>query len=181
MIELLQGAEELRTISKAIDKRKAISCASFSFNGEIVTVAAIRPSGEIELEDGRVLPAYYRQFVHGYAVTSYSSQGKTVDHVVFADSAVKAATDAQQWYVTISRGRKSVQIFTMDKSQLRESVCRSGDRPLALDLQPKVRSRKIRLPILRGMRRGRAFAKAVCQLLARKFRPGQRVKQGVTV
>jgi hypothetical protein len=33
-----------------------------------------------------------------YAVTSYGSQGKTVDHVLFSDSTIKAATNAQQWY-----------------------------------------------------------------------------------
>src|SRR6185312_8724484 len=39
-----------------------------------------------------------------------------------------------QWYVTISRGRKGVKIFTADKIQLRENVARSGDRTLALDM-----------------------------------------------
>lgn len=57
-------------------------------NGEIVTVKNIRASGEIELADGRTLPASYRQFVRGYAVTSDGSQGKTVDHVLFGDAAV---------------------------------------------------------------------------------------------
>jgi hypothetical protein len=74
-------------------------------NGEVVTVAAIKANGAIRLQDGRVLPAHYRQFLRGYAVTSYGSQGKTVDHVLFSDSAVRAASNAQQWYVTISRGR----------------------------------------------------------------------------
>jgi ATP-dependent exoDNAse (exonuclease V) alpha subunit len=46
----------------------------------------------------------YRQFQRGYAVTSYGSQGKTVDHVLFAMQGMQAATNAQQWYVTISRG-----------------------------------------------------------------------------
>ncbi len=85
-------------------------------NGEVVTVKAVRASGEIELTDGRALPANYRQFVRGYAVTSYSSQGKTVDHVLLGDSAVRAATNAQQWYVSISRGRKSIRIFTPNKA-----------------------------------------------------------------
>ena len=48
------------------------------------------------------------------AVTSYGAQGKTVDYVLFSDSTVKAATNAQQWYVTISRGRRGVRIFTPD-------------------------------------------------------------------
>jgi len=59
----------------------------------------------------------FRQFVRGYAVTSYASQGKTVDYVLFSDSAVRAATNDQQWYVTISRGRKGVRIFSTDKAQ----------------------------------------------------------------
>src|SRR5208283_4237111 len=103
-------------------------------NGELVTVKEIHQDGCIALNDGRVLPKNYRQFVRGYAVTSYASQGKSVDHVLFSDSAVKAATNQQQWYVTISRGRKGVQIFTADKIQLRQNVLRSGGRELALDI-----------------------------------------------
>ena len=57
-----------------------------------------------------------------------------MDYVLFSDSAVKAATNEQQWYVTISRGRKGVQIFTADKIQLRQNVIRSGGRELALDI-----------------------------------------------
>jgi hypothetical protein len=105
-------------------------------NGELVTVKAVRPDGAAELDDGRVLDATYREFSPGYAVTSYGSQGKTVDFVLFSDSSVKAATNAQQWYVTISRGRRGIRIFTPDKEQLRENVTRSGHRPLALDLAP---------------------------------------------
>lgn len=103
-------------------------------NGELVTVKQIHPDGRIALDDGRTLPKNYRQFVRGYAVTSYAAQGKTVDYVLFSDSAVKAATNQNQWYVTISRGRKGVKIFTADKIQLRENVTRSGDRTLALDM-----------------------------------------------
>jgi hypothetical protein len=57
-----------------------------------------------------------------------------VDYVLFSDSMVKAATDAKQWYVSISRGRKGIRIFTSDKHQLRENVARTGNRALALDL-----------------------------------------------
>lgn len=139
-------------------------------NGELVTVAKIRATGEIKLADGRVLPGSYRQFVRGFAVTSYGSQGKTVDHVLFADSAIRAATNAQQWYVSISRGRKSVRIFTPDKAALRKHVTRSGDRPLALDLNlPPTRTR-LRNFVLPGMRRGRAFAKAICLMAAARRR-----------
>jgi conjugative relaxase-like TrwC/TraI family protein len=103
-------------------------------NGEIVTVKSVEPRGRIELADGRVLPTDYQQFVRGYAVTSYAAQGKTADHVIFSDSAIKAATNQKQWYVTISRGRKGIEIFTRDKHELRENVVRSGNRELAMEL-----------------------------------------------
>ncbi len=102
-------------------------------NGELVTVKSALPDGKIELTDGRILDKSFREFLPGYAVTSYGSQGKTVDYVLFSDSTIKAATNAQQWYVTISRGRRGVRIFTPDKGQLRENLARSGHRPLALE------------------------------------------------
>jgi len=103
-------------------------------NGELVTVRSVRSDGAIELNDGRVLDSSFREFLPGYAVTSYGSQGKTVDYVLFSDSTIKAATNAQQWYVTISRGRHGIRIFTPDKEQLRENIMRSGHRPLAIEL-----------------------------------------------
>jgi conjugative relaxase-like TrwC/TraI family protein len=128
--ELLLSAGErlqLKANSKCQDGSKLA-------NGELVTVKQVYADGRIDLNDGRVLPKNYRQFVRGYAVTSYAAQGKTVDYVLFSDSAVRAATNRQQWYVTISRGRKGGKIFTADKIQLRENVARSGDRTLALDM-----------------------------------------------
>jgi conjugative relaxase-like TrwC/TraI family protein len=118
---------QLKANDKSQDGRKLA-------NGELVTVKQIHAGGRIALADGRVLSKHYRQFVRGYAVTSYAAQGKNVDYVLFSDSAVKAATNQQQWYVTISRGRKGVKIFTADKIQLRQNVARSGDRTLALDI-----------------------------------------------
>lgn len=63
-------------------------------NGEVVTIKSVKFDGDIELADGRVLDKSYREFLPGYAVTSYGSQGKTVDYVLFSDSTVKAATIA---------------------------------------------------------------------------------------
>ncbi|HTD66561.1 MAG TPA: AAA family ATPase, partial [Candidatus Limnocylindria bacterium] len=103
-------------------------------NGELVTAKSVRTDGTVELTDGRVLDKSFREFLPGYAVTSYGSQGKTVDYVLFSDSTVKAATNAQQWYVTISRGRLGIRIFTPDKEQLRENLLRSGHRLLAMEL-----------------------------------------------
>jgi ATP-dependent exoDNAse (exonuclease V) alpha subunit len=113
--------------------RKLISGGRVT-NGELVTVKSVQCDGGIKLTDGRILDKSFREFLPGYAVTSYGSQGKTVDYVLFSDSTIKAATNAQQWYVSISRGRRGVLIFTPDKEQLRENVSRSGHRPMALEL-----------------------------------------------
>jgi len=142
-------------------------------NGELVTAKSVRPDGAIELTDGRVLDKSFREFLPGYAVTSYGSQGKTVDYVLFSDSTVKAATNAQQWYVTISRGRRGIRIFTPDKEQLRENVTRSGHRPLAMELASGfVPRRGIRLwDRLHGhlLRFGQRAADTFCRLkLARR-------------
>jgi conjugative relaxase-like TrwC/TraI family protein len=130
-------------------------------NGELVTVSTIEPNGRIHLADGRVLGSEFRRFVRGYAVTSYGSQGKTVDHVLFSDSAVRAATSQQQWYVTISRGRKSVRIFTEDREALAENVVRSGNRELALDLVG------IQTPASQGMRPQQTRARRLLERLRR--------------
>lgn len=139
-------------------------------NGEIVVVGKILAGGAIRLEDGRVLPPHYRQFQRGYAVTSYGSQGKTVDHVLFSDSAVRAASNAQQWYVTISRGRKSIGIFTPDKEQLRQAIMRTRERELALDLIPRQKHTwRQQYKITPSVRRGRGFARPVCFRMMRSW------------
>jgi conjugative relaxase-like TrwC/TraI family protein len=108
-------------------------------NGELVTVREVAPDGSLVIESGngvsKTLAPNQRLLVRGFAVTSYGSQGKTVDTVIMADAANRAATDAHQWYVTISRGRKRVLVFTPDKEALRIQVQETGDRTLALDLK----------------------------------------------
>ncbi|MCI0537982.1 MAG: hypothetical protein L0Z50_22430 [Verrucomicrobiales bacterium] len=125
---------------------RRLSSGAAVTNGEIVIVECVHADGRIALQDGRTLDSGYREFVPGYAVTSYGSQGKTVDYVLFSDSAVRAATNSRQWYVTISRGRRGIRIFTPDKAALRENVLRSGDSALALDLVDETSPLRARQP-----------------------------------
>lgn len=108
-------------------------------NGELVTVCEVARDGSLVVETDagtrKTLAPAQRLLVRGYAVTSYGSQGKTVDTVIMADAANRLATDAHQWYVTISRGRKRVLVFTPDKAVLRFQVQQAGERELALDLK----------------------------------------------
>jgi ATP-dependent exoDNAse (exonuclease V) alpha subunit len=98
-------------------------------NGELVTVRSVNAGG-IQLEDGRALPANYREFDHGYAVTAHRSQGKTVDGVILSADAMKQ----ELFYVGASRGRSEIAIVTSDRNQLRESLGISSMRPSATEL-----------------------------------------------
>ena len=78
-------------------------------NGELMTVRSVE-RGIIGLEDGRSVPANYREFTHGYAVTAHRSQGKTVDKVIISADAMKQ----ELFYVAASRGREDIAIVTSD-------------------------------------------------------------------
>ena len=121
-------------------------------NGELVTVRGVAADGSVTIEDDRLmvktLSPQQRFFNRGYAVTSYASQGKTVDTVLVADAGCRTATNSNQWYVAISRGRKRVIVFTEDKAELRSSIEQSGDRGLALEMKRPAPE----LFVLRGMR-----------------------------
>jgi ATP-dependent exoDNAse (exonuclease V) alpha subunit len=98
-------------------------------NGELVTVSGVRPEA-IRLQDGRELPARYRQFTHGYAVTAHRSQGKTVDFEIIA--AERMAQDL--FYVSATRAREGLTVITSDSMSLAESIGVSGDRQSASEL-----------------------------------------------
>ncbi len=104
-------------------------------NGERVQVGEIQ-NGRITLADGRTLPAAYNTFTHGYAVTSHSSQSKTVDEVLLvASSKSFGAANREQFYVSISRGRERVHVFTDDTELLARRVTDSHVRKAAVELQ----------------------------------------------
>ncbi|MGO8764646.1 MAG: ATP-binding domain-containing protein [Limisphaerales bacterium] len=104
-------------------------------NGERVQVKTVQ-DGRIAPADGRTLPAGFNTFTHGYAVTSHSSQGKTVDEVLLvASSKSFAAVNREQFYVSISRGRERVHVFTDDSELLARRVTDSRERKAAIELQ----------------------------------------------
>jgi conjugative relaxase-like TrwC/TraI family protein len=131
-------------------------------NGELVEVRAIQDDSVV-LADGRVIPANYRTFTHGYAVTSHAAQGKTVDEVlVVASSRSLPAVQQEQFYVSISRGRDACRVFTDDVEMLRSHVTRSSARLAAVEVVPRVHSRKFIQTILQ---RGHRFMKQFRQRL----------------
>jgi conjugative relaxase-like TrwC/TraI family protein len=125
-------------------------------NGELVEVKAVQ-GDSIVLADGRVIPADYRTFTHGYAVTSHAAQGKTVDEVtVVVSSRSLPAVSQEQFYVSISRGRERCRIFTDDSDLLRSHVTHSNARLAAVEAAPHLRAWNL---VQRVRERGHRFLK----------------------
>jgi conjugative relaxase-like TrwC/TraI family protein len=122
---------------KLLLQANAVAVRKHFINGELVEVRAIQ-GDSVLLADGRVIPADYRTFTHGYAVTSHAAQGKTVDEVLLvASSRSLPAINQEQFYVSISRGRERCQIFTDDSELLRSHVTRSSARLAAVEAMPQ--------------------------------------------
>jgi conjugative relaxase-like TrwC/TraI family protein len=104
-------------------------------NGDIYEVAGFTREGDIRLANGFVVPKGYGGMTHGYVVTSHASQGSTVDKVLIAlGSESLPAANRQQLYVSISRGREAVRLYTDDKAAMLEAVRADAKRLSATEL-----------------------------------------------
>ncbi|MBI1176385.1 relaxase domain-containing protein [bacterium] len=104
-------------------------------NGDLKQVKGFTKEGDIKLANGWVISKDYGNLTHGYCVTSYASQSKSVDCVFVAESSESfRAADRQQFYVSVSRFKEALTIYTDDKSELLEAVSKSSMRPSATDL-----------------------------------------------
>jgi len=104
-------------------------------NGDLKQVKGFTKDGHVKLTNGWVVHADYGNLTHGYYVTSYGSQSKGVDCVFVAESAESfRAADREQFYVSASRFKEALTIFTDDKYALMEAVKKTSVRPSATDL-----------------------------------------------
>jgi conjugative relaxase-like TrwC/TraI family protein len=109
-------------------------------NGMTKTVAEITPGGNIRLDNGWVVGKDAGHFRHGYVETSFGSQGRTVDQVILGmSSASIPAMNMEQLYVSASRAKQWIRLYTDDKAEIRDAVKRSSQKLAALDLKRPVR------------------------------------------
>ena len=76
----------------------------------------------------------FRHLDHGYAVTSYSSQGVTTDRVVLyidSERAGERLVNQRLAYVALSRGRHDAHIYTDDRKQLAGALSRAVSKSTA--------------------------------------------------
>lgn len=133
-IPLAKGDKVKITKNSFDDQEKRLN------NGQTLEVVAVQKSGAITLRNPASKAEYHltKEFghlTHAHCITSYAAQGKTVDHVLIAQPASTfPATDAKQFYVSVSRGRESVTIYTDDKEALMEHAAQLGERQSAIEL-----------------------------------------------
>lgn len=111
--------------------------------GAIINIA----QGEftVALSGDRIItfnPERFPHVDHGYAVTSYSSQGKTMDRVLV--NAETTETDLlvneRMAYVAVSRARLDARIYTDSAADLGGALARRKDKTMALEALQQVRS-----------------------------------------
>jgi conjugative relaxase-like TrwC/TraI family protein len=108
-------------------------------NGELATITAIderqvalRLDRGTELSGARTI---LRHTDYGYASTSHSSVGATVEHVIVNINTAGAAelVNRKQFYVSISRSRTQLTVYTDSRERLPSAVDRSREKAIALD------------------------------------------------
>ena len=128
-------------------------------NGQVFTVAGAE-NGFLQTKEGVTIPATFKQWTHGYVLTSHKSQGRTYDHVVLA----AAQLDAKAAYVACSRGKYQCAVHTPDKTALIARLP-EGNRKAALD----VLANTVRSPLLE-----RPKAWQTAEMRGRKMRARRR-------
>ena len=114
-------------------------------NGQIGEIKRFRGNGDIELTNGFVIPKDYGGLDYGYVVTSHASQGKTVDiPLVALGTESFAAANREQLYVSLSRGRSGICVYTDDKAAMMDAVQRSSARLSATELMEEEKTQKAR-------------------------------------
>lgn len=104
-------------------------------NGTMFSVASFDRKGRIVLNTGGVLSPEHGHFSYGYCITSHSAQSKTVRDVLVAQSEESfVASTSAQFYVSASRGKQSIRIYTDSRAGLQQAVGNSASRMSALEL-----------------------------------------------
>ena len=97
-------------------------------NGSLFSIEGFTRRGDIIVDHGWVIDRDFGHLTHGYATTSHSSQGVTVDKVFVAVSSQSfPATYQRTAYVALTRGKEQAVIFTDDREELLRAFGRTDD------------------------------------------------------
>ncbi|MGL6075440.1 MAG: MobF family relaxase [Fimbriiglobus sp.] len=109
-------------------------------NGSLYSVAGFTKRGDVRLANGWTVDKDFGHLTHGYVTTSHAAQGKTVDRVLIGQSSQSwGAASREQFYVSASRGRHQVVVYTDDKDSLRDAIQQTDPRLSASELVARTR------------------------------------------
>src|SRR5579862_9475680 len=110
-------------------------------NRDMAAIEAIHPDGRLSarLDNNRLIefnPNEHRHLDHGYAVTSYSSQGLTAERVlVHGDTSVHPDLLTSRFaYVSVSRASHEATLFTDDAAKLARQLGANVSKTSALEI-----------------------------------------------
>ncbi|MCA9216799.1 MAG: relaxase domain-containing protein [Planctomycetales bacterium] len=109
-------------------------------NGSLFEIKSISKKNHIiTLDNGeKINPAKWQFFENGITLTSHVSQGATVNRAFVAQSSLSfPASSVKQLYVSASRAKKRVDLFTDDLPALKQAITRRQEKRSALDLTPE--------------------------------------------
>jgi ATP-dependent exoDNAse (exonuclease V) alpha subunit len=105
-------------------------------NGQTGTIREISEDGKVTVSLGKETRTFsirsqYNYLDYGYALTTYKSQGQTIDRVIYhADTRTVNFNEA---YVAATRGRHDLKIYTDSKSDLKEGMKQEQVKTSTLD------------------------------------------------
>ena len=100
-------------------------------NGSIQKIESVNHDGTLHLQGGKTLGKDFRMFTHGYATTSPGSQGKDADFVIVSsNSKAINSLSKNQLYVSVSRGKKGLSVYTDSLARFSSEVEKSAARKL---------------------------------------------------
>lgn len=108
-------------------------------NGQLAKVAAIDATSVIIETDGHHMQLPTDRPLnmdYAYTTTAHSAQGLACDRVLYNVESFSRTTAQDTYYVSISRERHEVVVFTGDAKKLPEQVGQLTYKGLAHDLQP---------------------------------------------
>jgi conjugative relaxase-like TrwC/TraI family protein len=141
----VQIFHEARRVFSAGDRIqfRAPNRALGTANGELATIIELdHRHARLRLDRGAELGAAWNQLHHvdyGYASTSHSSVGTTVDRVIVNVDTMGSAelVNSKQFYVSISRSRDQLTLYTDSRERLFGALARTREKSVALDRLPR--------------------------------------------
>lgn len=128
-LAILERRRDIREIADIEQRRKQIAREYVAAHQSGQRVLVVGPANLSAALDR------FRHIDHGYASTSHSAQGATVDRVIVdIDTRLSPElVNRKQFYVSISRARDSLAIYTDDRNRFGFVINRNREKSMALE------------------------------------------------